>query len=245
MKKTAILFALLAVVSLSACASQKNESSSEPPLTSSNIEITFPDGSALDEDYEYDPGEHAIPAPADAAMYRGEVQEITAAGNDLHVYLKQVEGTDFGRPELLVRLLDDSTKRSFELLDIKPGEYLEVYYGVTLGSDEMPDEVDAIVVNRLPDAKHSIVNATLKEFTPSGSGGSLWVARLENDEEIVFSCGDETQFYLNKETLKPGDKLNIFFSGTVRESYPLQADALEVRHFAENAEDIKETPAVN
>ncbi|MEG1779132.1 MAG: hypothetical protein RR263_03450, partial [Oscillospiraceae bacterium] len=174
---------------------------------------------------------------ADAALYRGTVVSIENADKGTIVTLKQADGTDYGC-ESLKFLLSDKTKTSFEAELLVKGAYLEVYYGRDMGQSLDSEKLyDAIGVNIYPPAEMVNFNGILKEVIPSTDKpghGRLSMIDLSNDQEVMFNYDKEnTQFYLNIDNLKEGDKLNIFHRGIYTMSLPPQGAALEVRMFAE------------
>lgn len=235
MKRTLILIITLAM-SLSACSrrevrmvSMQNEGPSSAVTESS--EATEME-SLQEEEGPFYP-DTIVSAPMDAAMYRGTVRSVEMQDGDIALVLAQAPGTNFGTPELTV-ILDKNTKSGFDFATIKPGNYLEVYYGIPMEGG-IPVDVVAIVVNRHLDATSTIYNGTIVEIEAGEGGGRILLSPLEGNTETLFRYSDATQFYLDINALKPGDKLNIFFSGITTRSIPPQANALEVRYYAEPA----------
>lgn len=217
MLKRAALSVLLLLV-LASCNSQDKQdqsgASAEDPASQSISEGT---GSKIPED---------VPVPADAAMYRGKIVSVELSGDSARVTLRQVEGTDFGQPELLV-IVDSDTGYGFALDDMIKGDYLEVYYGVS-SDGEQEDPVHAIAANLLPDAEISVFNGELKELLSEG----MLLTALDSGEEILFRYDGLTAVYLNVDDLQPGDAINIFYSGITTDSIPPEAFAMEIRRYA-------------
>lgn len=181
--------------------------------------------------------------PADAAMYRGEIEAKESKDGHTQLLLRQAEGTDFGYPTLFVNITGDtrigsgdSSDTATEIEAFNEGDYVEVFYGAALDGSAA-DTVDAITLKKLPPAETCLFNGTIVSITPEEDDdgddqeGSMVIAPLNSGDETVFHYDSSTQFYLNFEELKPGDQLNIYFNGAVALSLPPQAFAIEVRPY--------------
>lgn len=176
---------------------------------------------------------------ADAAIYRGTVT-ATDGGTDsaMVLTLEQAEGTDFGAPSLKFRISDD-TRISFPAEDLAggmTGVYLEIFYGTAPDAKLDATVVhDAIAVNSYIVEGMVNLNGIVKELpTETKPGeGSILIEDLNNEGSLVmFHYGADTQFYLDKATLKVGDKLNFFHSPAMTMSLPPQCNAYEIRPYA-------------
>lgn len=251
MKKylTAILASAM-ILSLAACqpaapSAQENASSSQAqseslpppsvPEQSSSAEenpvpeeISEPTAGDTDQDEIY---------VADAAMYRGTVEEIEKAAEETLLTLRQAKGTNYGAASLKFRFTKD-TMTSFDLETLEKGAYLDVYYGIDLGKEPDTAQIyDAIGANKKQPAEMVNFNGIIKEISPDPEvegKGDLVMEDIENGQEVIFHYdGENTQFYLNFSDLKPGDKLNIYHRGVYTMSLPPQGGALEVQEYAE------------
>lgn len=208
--------------------SASSETSSQPISESSAEEQD-----ELSEESEPQP-DVAMPAPADAALYRGVVGDITPGDEDsLTIEIAQPVGVNYSMPKLTV-VVNKNTSAGFDTAGIKQGDYVEVYYGPA--GEQAPESVDAIVINRLAPAEVSVFNGTVKEITPDENdenSGDILLESLDDQSETIFHYSDETQFYLDFATLEVGTKLNIHHSGATTRSIPPQGNALEVRSYFE------------
>lgn len=204
LRKIAFSLALLFTLGLAACGAGPTASSSTTP----------------------------VPAPADTALYRGTVTHMETTDEGTLLTLQQVPGTNFGIGSL-VAVLNSDTRTNYEIARLEQGSYVEVYYGAEL-SGTLPDRVRAIASNLLPPAEASVHNGTLQEITLNEDGTArLLVASLNGNGDTLFLVNDESQVYVNLESLAIGDKLNILTNGTSADSLPPQATALELRLYAE------------
>ncbi len=162
----------------------------------------------------------------DAPLYRGVVTAISEEKGVYELRLEQVEGADFGYPSFMMHT-SEATRSSFSFAELVPGNYLEVYYGER--NDGLPPVI--IAANKLPPAVDCVFNGELTALEHQGSQGRLEMTALSNGEEIHFNFDDSTQFYMDMESLKSGDKLNIYHRGTLTKSIPPQGFALEVRPY--------------
>ncbi len=164
---------------------------------------------------------------ADAAMYRGVVQEFAVndqTGNTVWI-LQQVDGTDFGFPELKVEI-SENTDLGPGAEQVGNGSYVEIFYG---GKPDSNNQVEAIAVNRLESADMVIYNGVLKSIQ-GDSEGQMELESLDGQGTgYIFNFDANTQFYLNKEQLTPGTKLCVFHSAASTRSLPPQSAAYEVR----------------
>lgn len=201
------------------------------------------------------PGESQQPAPsgdtqegsqddgmlyvADASLYRGTVTNIQADGDTgvgTVLTLEQAQGTNFGAPSLQFRITQH-TQANFQLSGISMGDYLEVYYGGSLEDTSQPSDI--IAVNGLLPAEMVNFNGVLKSIQPSQDQegvGQLVMEELETQQEVVFhydTAQGYTQFYLDMDSLKEGDQLNIYHRGVYTRSLPPQGSAIEVRPYAQ------------
>ena len=171
-----------------------------------------------------------LDAPADTAMYRGNVIDISVANGTTIITLKQVKGTNFGAAEISFAFTDAS-KANFDIDDLTIGRYVEVYYGGPAGASK-----DVIVANLLSDASFIVYNGEIvsatNTATTGGFVGTLEV-KLENETTMIFNCNDNTQFYINISDLTAGTQVNILGNFIIQLSEPPQNTAFEVRPFAE------------
>lgn len=233
--KKILISLLLAIMtaSLSAC-SAPAPSSPEPRDTSTVDSTAETSSNALSEDASASSAADAAPLDerlqvADAAMFRGVVEDFAAddAGKTVLV-MRGAEGMGFA-PVLKAALTED-TRYSFDETKIGNGAFLEIYYGVDMNEAETPEIVDAVAVNDLGSEDMVNYNGTLVEITKDGGSGQLLLDPLdENGMQYAFNYGPETQFYLDMESLKAGDRLNIFHSPIATMSLPPQSPAWEVR----------------
>ncbi|MEG0541208.1 MAG: hypothetical protein RR528_02675 [Angelakisella sp.] len=236
MKKLfAISISALLILGLAACGSTPPPTSSAPSIS---VEPSPPPVSESESGSSNSLPE-APPIPADAAMYRGTITNVTQEGDNHIVTLEQAEGTDFGAPSLKFAF----TKDTYAGFTPEVGQYLEVYYGRAPGQPlDVAATHNIITAIKYQEAGMVNFNGTLKsvEAHPEKPGqGWLVVESLSAEGmqgEIRFNYGSEdTQFYLNFDELKPGDKLNIFHPGVFTMSLPPQGSALEVRKYVEPA----------
>ncbi len=170
-----------------------------------------------------DPEAGYIEPPMDTAMYRGVIESISEEGGNTILQLKQVDGTDFGAPELKAVINADS-KMSVKISELEVGNYVEVYFGGVIS-----EQVNVIVLNKLTDAELSVFTGKVSELNQeSDTSGSMMVTAAD-EREILFSYDESTKLYLNIPDLKDGDTVNIFFSGATTMSIPPQAFAMEIR----------------
>jgi len=218
MKKTSLLICfllVLGVVLVSGCLGNNNT----PPNDTNNTPVMAPP----------DP----IEAPADAAMYRGNVTNISVANDTTIITLEQVKGTNFGAAKKSFALTDASSA-NFDIDDLTIGRYVEVYYGAPLGAPAA-DPADIIVANLLSDASFIVYNGEIVSVTNSDTSGGFsgdLVVKLENNTTMVFICNSGTQFYINISDLEAGTQVNILGNYIIMTSEPPQNTAFEVRLFA-------------
>ncbi|MCL2549788.1 MAG: hypothetical protein FWE78_02465 [Methanimicrococcus sp.] len=215
MKKTSLLVCfllVLGVVLVAGCLGNDNNSTNDTTVTAP------PD---------------PIEAPTDAAMYRGNVTNISVANDTTIITLEQVRGTNFGAAAMKFAFTDAS-RANIDIGSLTVGRYVEVYYGVPLGGSA-PDPADIIVANLLYDANFIVYNGEIISATNSattGFVGNLEV-KLENNTTMIFNCNDDTQFYINISDLTAGTQVNILGNYVVQTSEPPQNTAFEIRSFAE------------
>lgn len=162
---------------------------------------------------------------ADSARYRGVVEDVAVSDDGSTVLiLNRAVGTNLDRTKK-VKLTAD-TKYSFESAEIANGAFLEVYYGADGANED--ESVDAIAINNLGDVNSVNYNGTVLEITKDGDSGSIYMDPLdEKGMQYVFNYGPETQFYLDINTIKVGDKLNVYHKSMATRSIPPQSPALE------------------
>lgn len=211
------------------------EVSGEPPMV-----VT----STLVEEAQLETGTSQAPLyVADAALYRGTVTEVSLKDGTGTFTLAQAAGTDYGAAEMTFTV-DENTRFSYPLEKLTEGAYVEVFYG----GEESP--AGAIASNYLGEEEMIVYNGVLLGVQEDENGGkSLVMASLDSEPfcgnstleelyplaEIVFHCGDDTQFYLSQDQLVLGAKLNILHTGATTRSLPPQGNALEVRMYKEIA----------
>lgn len=248
------LFAIILCVALAAvavaCVANAVPGGSVPPAEPSTLPATPEDGAPVvggDPALDANAG---MPSPtvqedkltvADAFLYRGNVIKSELKDGKLVVTLQQATGTNFGAPTLTFGISDDS-RISFpaEQLASLDGKYIEVYYSYMTKNAPNPDEVyDAIAVNSYGEEGMVNFNGTVTEIVPDadkpGEGRLLMTGDDGNDFQVYFLYSGETQFYMNFDDIKVGDKLNIFHSPAMAMSMPPQCSAYEIRPF-HNAE---------
>jgi len=217
MKKTSLLICfllVLGVVLVSGCLGNNNN-----PTNDTNTSVMAPP----------DP----IEAPADAAMYRGNVTNISVANDTTIITLEQVKGTNFGAAKKSFAFTDDSLA-NFDIEDLTIGRYVEVYYGAPIGAPAA-DPADVIVANLLSDASFIVYNGEIVSVTNSDTSGGFsgnLVVKLENETTMIFICNSGTQFYINTSDLEAGTQVNILGNYVITTSEPPQNTAFEVRRFA-------------
>lgn len=236
MKRHFLLLLLIPMLLLSACGKTNGDSSSSGSSVDSGSSSTSDSGSSSTDSGDSDGSTH-VDAPADAAMYRGTISSVEKDGDDTLFVIKQAEGTDFGNAAITVRFTAD-TNYKFKLEDATKGKYLEVYYGdgdetdATAGAT--PEWVDAIAANLYHSADFVLFNGTVKSITKADdNSGSISIVALDDNQEIIYHYSADTQFYLDLDTLKEGDKVNVFSNGMLAESFPPQGTILELRPYAE------------
>ena len=162
----------------------------------------------------------------DAPIYRGAVTAVSEKDGVYELRLEQVEGTDFGYPSFIMHT-GENTRANFAFTDLALGDYLEVYYGER--NDGLPPII--IAANKLPPAADCVFNGELTALEHQGQEGRLEMTSLSNGEVVHFNFDDTTQFYVDMENLKTGDKLNIYHRGTLTKRVPPEGFALEVRPY--------------
>lgn len=176
---------------------------------------------------------------ADAAVYRGTVTSL-APGSDggWVMVLEQAPGTNFGAPSLTF-VTDENTRYSFpasKLDESIVGVYLEVFYGIAPGQPlDASAQQKAIGINDYMTADMVNFNGVVMEvssFDDKPGEGQILTHELGDENNVVaFNYSGETQFYLDFDSIAPGDKLNFFHSPAMTRSLPPQTFALEVRKY--------------
>lgn len=237
MKRNFLLLLMIPILLLVACGKTDDNSSSSGSSIDSGSSSSSDSGSSVDSG---DPEDSThVDAPADAAMYRGTISSVEKDGDDTLFVLKQAEGTDFGNAAITVRFTAD-TNYEFKLADATEGKYLEVYYGIGAETDATTgataEWIDAIAANLYHSADSVLFNGTVKGITKTdANSGSISIVGLDDNQETIYHYSANTQFYLDFEALKEGDKVNVFSSGVLAESFPPQGTILELRPYAEPA----------
>ncbi|MDV0444827.1 hypothetical protein MmiAt1_03700 [Methanimicrococcus sp. At1] len=177
-----------------------------------------------------------IAPPADTAMYRGNVTNISTANNETIMTLAQVNGTNYGAANMNF-VFGDNSKANFNLTDLKVGQYIEVYYGIPAG-DVRPDPATVVVANVLPNADLVVYSGEIVNVTPAVNvSNSTYVGKLEvkleNNTTMIFNCGNSTQFYMNMSDVAAGTKVSIYGNWVIQTSMPPQTTAYEVRTYSE------------
>ncbi len=228
-----ILLTCLLLIGATACGQQNKQTS--PPLPAppeispaSPIPENPPAAPELSKPQVSYPEDEYLTV-MDAPFYRGTVTAVSEKNGIYELRLEQVEGTDFGYSSFMMHT-GENTRSSFSFADLVLGDYLEVYYGER--NDGLPPVI--IAANKLPPAVDCVFNGELTALEHQGTEGRLEMTLLSTGEEIHFQFDDSTQFYLDMEGLKAGDKLNIYHRGTLTKSIPPQGFALEVRPYAES-----------
>lgn len=162
----------------------------------------------------------------DAPLYRGVITALSEENGVYELRLEQVEGADFGYPSFMMQTGED-TRADFSFADLVPGDYLEVFYGER--NDGLPPII--IAANQLLPAADCIFNGRLTALEHLEDQGRLEMTALSGEEIVHFHFDDSTQFYLDLDSLAPGDPLNIYHRGTMTRSIPPQGFALEVRPY--------------
>lgn len=176
-----------------------------------------------------------ISAPADTAMYRGNVVKISVANNTTIVTLEQAKGTNFGAAVMNFTFTNNS-RTNFNLSNLTVGRYVEVYYG-TPSDGAAPNPATAVVANLLSDAGYIIYNGEIVSVTPAADAslsnytGKLEV-KLENNTTMIFNCGENTRFYISTSNLTAGTHVNIRGNYVIQLSEPPQNTAFEVRAYS-------------
>lgn len=248
MKKILISFlSALMIASLAAC-SAPGSATPEPAVASSTGETPSEAASLSEESSAPSTGDPTDFGErlqvADAAMFRGVVEDFAVDdGGKTMLVMRGAKGTDFA-PHLNVVLTED-TKYSFDETKIGNGAFLEVYYGVAVNEVGTPSTVEAIAVNDFGSEDMVNYNGVLVEITKDGDSGQLLMDPLDDSgTQYAFNYGPDTQFYLDMESLKPGDQLNIFHSPIATMSLPPQSPALEVNLYTAPAENSTEEAPV-
>ncbi|WNY24304.1 hypothetical protein MmiHf6_16350 [Methanimicrococcus hongohii] len=175
-----------------------------------------------------------IAAPADTAMYRGNVINVTNQRNETSMTLSQVKGTNFGTANMKF-IFDNNSKMNFNLSDLKEGQYVEVYYAPP--ADGPREETTAIVANLLQYANMTVYNGEIVSVTPEVNvNNTTYVGKievkLENNSTMIFNCDRDTQFYMNMSNVTAGTKINVYGNWVIQTSSPPQTMAYEVREYA-------------
>lgn len=160
--------------------------------------------------------------PADSSMYRGTVVELYEDGDIISFTLEQETGTNFGAPRIQVEA------PASRAAGIETGDYIEIFYGASIRNQEA---VQAIAVRELTDASLSNYNGEVVSIDRDRK--TILCRGLETDSETIFRYTDNTQLYLDLDSLEPGDKINIYHSGMMTRSIPPQGNALEIRRYAD------------
>ncbi|MBZ3935793.1 hypothetical protein [Methanimicrococcus blatticola] len=177
-----------------------------------------------------------IEAPADTAMYRGNVTNIATANNTTTMTLAQVKGTNFGAATMKF-VFDENSKMNFNISDLKNGQYVEVYYGAPAsGTTNFSETQTVIVANVLRYAGQVVYNGEIVKVTPAVNASSTSYVgkievKLENKTTMIFNCDENTQFYLNMSKVKAGEQIDIYGSWIVQTSMPAQTSAYEIREY--------------
>lgn len=176
------------------------------------------------------PGQGSVMPPvADAAQYRGTVDSIVPQDGMTTVQLSQAEGTNFGS-DILTVLFDANTSLGFDLSELELGDYVEVYYGASIGQPTA-DTVTAIQADKLGLADLVLYNGTVVSMVPDPEKegyGDLTVKSLTKEGEIVFHYTSETLIHQDEGEIKEGARVCVYFSGATTRSIPPQATAWEV-----------------
>ena len=158
----------------------------------------------------------------DVSLYRGSVREIITLDNAaVQLGLESYEGTDFGYPFIFMHT-DKNTQTNFDLNKLAIGDYLQVFYSKRTGSS--PPII--LAAGLLPPASSVIYNGEVTRHQPG-----LLELRYQLDA-AVFRYSDSTQFYLDKDSIRPGTTLSVLHSGVFSQSDPAQGFALEVRPYS-------------
>ncbi len=162
--------------------------------------------------------EHA----ADCPVYRGTVVDIFQDGEMAFFTLRQEQGTNFGIAEILVQAPISRTD------GIKVGDYIEISYTF---SQADPQIAQALSLKKLTDAALSNYNGEVISIDRQNS--VILCRDWESSSETLFHYTDSTQMYFDFDSLKQGDKINIYHSGALTRSLPPQGNALEIRRYAD------------
>ena len=163
-------------------------------------------------------------APADAARYRGVVEEISArTDSGVTVLLAQAAGTDFGAARLSAVIPAEEIPE-----DLAVGDYLEIYYGGSLPQSETP-QVTAIQANEMPPAEICLFGGEVVSVTADSDGtGSVLLRQIGGENEQVFHYDDSTSCYLpDPSQWQPGDRVMAVYDGVSTRSLPPQSNASE------------------
>jgi len=182
-----------------------------------------------------------IDAPADTAMYRGNVTNISVADDTIIITLEQVKGTNFGAPKMNFAITE-SSRTNFDVDDFADdliGRYVEVYYGPA-ADGTVADPATVIVANLRPDASATVYNGEIINVTPetdiSGAisrGETVYIeVEIGENDTMVFICNADTKFYMNMADVTVGTQVNILGHYIVALSFPPQNTAFEFRLYS-------------
>lgn len=246
-KRIVFLFSVLAAALLAACSSGGQASpdpassgdssasvsqavSEEPPNTSSET-------TSADDTTSFDSAERV--AVMDAYQFWGVVEDFAVSDDGKTVLMmNRADGTDF-EPSLKV-VFDDDTRMNFDSDRIGNGAFFEIYYG---GKND-DGTVTAIAANDLGSVDDVLYNGTIVEIrNENGSGQMVLDPISEGGQRHAFNFGPETSFFVELNTLKPGDRVNVYHSMISTRSIPPQSPALEVRLYTAPEEGEASLPA--
>ena len=225
-KLLACAAACIFLLALTACGSKTEQQPAETEVTT-EAEVTqelTAEEAALEE--------QAVPEPViipDAAVYRGTLTKMEETENGKVITLEQAAGSDYGAASRQF-VITENTQQTYNPEELETGFYLEVFFN----EGEQPE---AIAVNIRFVAEAVNFNGTLQEITWDElheGWGRLVMTDMNTGETIEFNFQQgETTFFVDLDSLKAGDKLNIYHRGMYTMSIPAQGSAVEVRTYAE------------
>lgn len=233
MKKIAsVLLSLILALSATACTAS-NQSEPITPIDesqSSSSEVSSGAESNADE------SEEEMVLDDSLLCYRGVVEDIAVSddGNTVLI-LNGPQGS--GVSPMKIKLTENTQGTDAQFGN---GSFLEIQYEDQQEEDESYAATSIIVLESVDAVSY---NGTLVEVIRDGENGQLLMDPLmEDGVAYAFNFGPETVFYVDLESLQPGDKLNIYHSSMATRSIPPQSPAIEVRPYVEEGNAVAAFP---
>lgn len=162
--------------------------------------------------------ESQLQVVADTTLYRGTVTAVS----DHQLTVEQHDGRNYGEPEIIFTLPDSGAT------GFRKGDYVEIYYGDL--RETAPAQAEAILAEKLADKVEEVVtNGTVQEVLEGENGVIADLLLIDsNGQEILFHISEETQIYMDKEALIPGEKISVLHDDVFTLSLPPQGNAREI-----------------